>query len=303
MTTIMAQPHQSNEDLKMLSIRRVVEDFPWDLLPSETDLPVADMGTKRTTTFVDSATLRSARVELRAYRDQLLSSYPAFDPTIGERLLKMPGVCMLLKLLGLQDHLPSFMEAEKTDISLPLELKTTIELVGQENASLLVLEQHRASLRDFHLDKPNIFKEKEVIPVRTIKSLGHGGWAQVDCVENVVTGAQLARKRFSLRRALAKKLKESFETEITSLQKLSGHQHIIQYLYSYETEQSLNLLLSPVADCNLHEYLNSDDYDLGDRSDILFQSLGCLASALAFMHQHNSESKYATASLLVLTTG
>ncbi|ORY09363.1 kinase-like domain-containing protein, partial [Clohesyomyces aquaticus] len=180
-----------------------------------------------------------------------------------------------------------------TDESLPLELTTVEELIGLDNAKLFELEQHRTALRDFQTDKPNVYKENQVIPVRTLRHLGHGGWAQVDCVENAVTGAQMARKRFRLKRTQAKKLKQSFETEIASLKKLNGHQHIIRYLYSYETEQTLNILLSPVANCNLYEYLEEEEYEheLGNRNDILIQSLGCLASALAFMHQHRIRHK------------
>ncbi len=271
------------------SIQNAVQNFPWNLLPSEKELPTADLGTRKTTTFLDSPNLARILIVLREFKDRLCKADPTFDESIGNRLLRLPRTCMLLKLLKLEDRLAHFLSWEDmADWTAP-EDGVIEHLVGVENATIFEFERHRTMLLDFRVNQPNIYKEKQIIPVRTIQSLGHGGWAQVDCVENVITGARLARKRFTLRKAPAAKLKQSCETEIASLRKLNGHQHIIQYLCSYETERSLNLLLSPVADCNLYEYLCRDDFELGNRTEILEQSLGCIASALDFIHRHKSE--------------
>jgi hypothetical protein len=160
---------------------------------------------------------------------------------------------MLLKLLGFQRHLLAFVATGTTDQMLPLQLVEIEALLSREDAKIFELEQHRVALHDFHKDKPNVFKDKQVVPVRTIKHLGRGAWGQVDSVQNVFTGAHVARERFLLTsKKLAREYKLSFETELANLQKLSGHQHVIQYLCSYSTETTLNLLLDPVADCNLY---------------------------------------------------
>jgi hypothetical protein len=77
----------------------------------------------------------------------------------------MSGIALLLKLLRLQHYLINFIEAGIIDSSLPIEFKMVEQLVGSDNASLFELEQHRIRLQDFHLDKPNISKEKQVVPV------------------------------------------------------------------------------------------------------------------------------------------
>jgi hypothetical protein len=86
-------------------------------------------------------------------------------------------------------------------------------------------------------------------------------------------------------------MQDSFETEITSLKKLSGYRHIVEYLGAYRSPHCLGLLLSPVADCDLYQFLKNPrnfGFSEADQQELLLRSFGCLSSALAYMHSQKS---------------
>ncbi|KAF1828174.1 kinase-like protein, partial [Decorospora gaudefroyi] len=60
------------------------------------------------------------------------------------------------------------------------------------------------------------------------------------------------------------------------------NQHFVQYIGSYTTVRSLDLIMTPVADCTLAEYME----ELGTTaSDSTLQSFfGCLATSIAYLH-------------------
>jgi hypothetical protein len=268
--------------------------FPWNLVPGEQNLPTIDTLTDRSTTFIDSLALESVRKLLQAqYEKWKWAPQTSGQNAPGvEAIFDMAKICVLLNITNLQHRLTTFIRVGLTDKSPPLELGVLMGLLDDREAKLFYRAQPRAQVRDFSIHGSNYFSPNQLVPIRTLRNLGHGGWSKVDEVVNVFSGTRFARKLFSLDQARRVKLKRSFEGEILSLQKLNKHRHIIQYLFSYETERNLALILSPVADCNLKQYLtiaNPDEYNLGDRTEILRQCLGCLASALAFMHSHKSK--------------
>lgn len=76
--------------------------------------------------------------------------------------------------------------------------------------------------------------------------------------------------------------------EIRAMRKLR-HPHYIRLIASYTTEKVVGILMSPVADCNLHEFLGqiSDTTDLQARremQDQLARFFGCLSQAVANLH-------------------
>jgi hypothetical protein len=279
------------EDGVLCSILTLIRTVPWTRFPSEQQLPTVDKGPNDTTTFIDSSAIQDVTFLLQQ-RCELWQPVESTNVAHVTKILpQMPRICILLNILGLQDRLAYFIQAGKADDSLPLSAPELQGLLGGDReATSFLRAQPRALVRNFSADGPNKFEDKELVPLRTIKNLGQGGWAKVDLVVNVISKVRAARKLFVVNKANAKRVQSSFKMEIKSLQRLKGHQHIIQYLYSYETNRKLALILSPAADCNLYEYLvSSDEYDLGDRDEILQRSCGCLASALAFIHKHKGE--------------
>ncbi|ETS82502.1 hypothetical protein PFICI_04378 [Pestalotiopsis fici W106-1] len=82
--------------------------------------------------------------------------------------------------------------------------------------------------------------------------------------------------------------------EIRALKKLR-HRHYVQLIASYTTEQQVGIVMSPVADCDLHSFLESfesmkalsslkDFKALQDKQNQLARFFGCLAQAVANLH-------------------
>jgi serine/threonine protein kinase len=142
-----------------------------------------------------------------------------------------------------------------------------------------------------------------------------------DVHEITVQGYKLAHKRMVIKRKLAGKEKR----EIEILKRLSPHQHIIQLVGTYTHRQFLGLLLYPVAICDLHTFFEDVEawHDTGSGSNSLharkgmldtaqkgrldalgydfpqeyyyaspvYSNLGCLISALSFMHDEKIRHK------------
>ncbi|KAK3337779.1 kinase-like domain-containing protein, partial [Cercophora scortea] len=82
----------------------------------------------------------------------------------------------------------------------------------------------------------------------------------------------------------------SFEKELASLKKLR-HRHVVQLRGSYTDSSSLGLLILPIADWNLREYLCTEDVAPEVRKRCLRHFFGCLATALAYIHSKGVRHK------------
>jgi serine/threonine protein kinase len=76
---------------------------------------------------------------------------------------------------------------------------------------------------------------------------------------------------------------ESFRKEVESLQEVSYH-HIVELAESYSTPTAIALILSPVADMNLAQFLTTDPQSDYKRA-LLRNFFGCLSTRLAYLHE------------------
>jgi serine/threonine protein kinase len=77
--------------------------------------------------------------------------------------------------------------------------------------------------------------------------------------------------------------------EVSHLQNLR-HVHIVQLVGTYLQNRSFSILMYPVADSHLGTFLQ-ETLDMQDkcRKDFLASALGCLASAVAFIHERTTK--------------
>lgn len=92
---------------------------------------------------------------------------------------------------------------------------------------------------------------------------------------------RLARKTILCHRRFT--AKEAFR-EVKHLHKLQ-HSHVIRLVGSYMQRRYLSILTYPVADFDLDFFLRSTNIDEHGRACALRQSLGCLVSALCYVHE------------------
>jgi serine/threonine protein kinase len=144
-----------------------------------------------------------------------------------------------------------------------------------------------------------------------------------DVHEVTIQGYRLALKRMVIKRKLGGNEKK----EIEILKRLSSHEHIIQLVGTYTHRQFLGLLLYPVAVCDLHTFFEdveawhatgNESTSLHTRKEVLdtaqktrldalgydfpldtrsyyaspvYYSLGCLISALSYLHDEKIRHK------------
>ncbi|KAH7371293.1 hypothetical protein BKA66DRAFT_573024 [Pyrenochaeta sp. MPI-SDFR-AT-0127] len=272
----------------------LVEALPWDYFPSEESLPLVDdlQGSHKTTTFIDLATKTRAHSILSSFCE-LVNSYtprPVWAPS--QSLTTRSLVCLILHFIKRHDLLSSFIDNGVEDTDIPLDFpKLQSFLKDDLTIKAFYKAQYKAVLRDLE-DGVAIYEENELLPFRTIRPLGSGGYARVDCVEHVLQGQQFAHKVFHLTSGPEQRMQKTFRLEMQSLKKLSNHQHIVKYLGAYRSPKCLGLLLHPVAECDLHQFLkHSQAYDFMDRRKLLLRCFGCLTSALAYMHAQQIRHK------------
>jgi len=131
----------------------------------------------------------------------------------------------------------------------------------------------------------------EDVPFVRIAELGKGGFGFVDRVVSTLSYTEYARKLISRGRTFKKNMEvlRDFENELATLKKLS-HKHIVQLKGSYTDPKFVGILMSPIADCNLKEFLQQSSLSQESRS-ILRTYFGCLAAALCYLHENHIRHK------------
>jgi hypothetical protein len=131
------------------------------------------------------------------------------------------------------------------------------------------------------------FAATDTIPLSHISHLGSSMSASVDSV--LCRRIALARKtmRCNRRWTVADALGEVYH-----LQNLR-HFHIVQLVGTYLQGRSFSILTYPVADMHLGRFLEDtmdiDMWSSFERRCFLLSTLSCLASAVAFIHQHTTK--------------
>ncbi|KAH6863092.1 kinase-like domain-containing protein [Alternaria alternata] len=170
--------------------------------------------------------------------------------------------------------------------------------------------------RGCHVD----FGADEVIPLQTGDLLGQGADAIVH--ETTVKGFKVAWKRSSRH----KQSKESIRLEVEVLKKLS-HRHLVRLIGSYTHKRYVGLLLHPVAVCDLGTFFEDAEAHLQDNATDdqelrlrqlgypasrlylkhkawpIYSQIGCLLSAVAYLHSQSIRHKDIKPSNILLSQG
>lgn len=213
----------------------------------------------------------------------------------GEWSLR-PRLFSLLRMLDCMDLLDCFVREGIMDSALPFTQSTLPNfVVGNSLRSKLL------ALQKIVLYK----KEDELIALEeggkhvylggngddyfhSIHNLGSGGSAYVDHVFSRRTGKRFARKRVYRGQSPLQdeKVLQQFERELQALKRLH-HRHIVTLKGSYTDPNCIALIMTPVAEMNLKEYFVDAKVDNNLRYRSLRCFFGCLATALAYLHEQN----------------
>ena len=127
----------------------------------------------------------------------------------------------------------------------------------------------------------------ETPPFEVLDSLGYGHGISVDKVRNLVNGLICARKTCDKPSPAQRK---AFFGEVQIIQKLH-HRHVVEVLGSYSRGRMSSMLLLPVADGDLGDFMEHLDHDSRDQVDLLIKWTACLAEGLRYIHSQDVKHK------------
>ena len=114
----------------------------------------------------------------------------------------------------------------------------------------------------------------------------------VDQVVSKATGKVYARKRINRMKVFGHdtQAQRTFENEIRVLSKIAEDDHLIKVRGTYTDRKYLVMLLQPVADRNLKEYMNGGPLTSTTEQKKFRTYFGCLAHTIQFLHDPSIET-------------
>jgi tRNA A-37 threonylcarbamoyl transferase component Bud32 len=225
----------------------------------------------------------------RTYSDadvQQISSLLAYSNVAWSRAPRMYIILRLIDNLNLLDGL---LESGFTDHWLPVAARTLPSSWGPNVKAKFLRIQPVVLTKSIDLEKGDEgkhrhFGQDEPLPFVVKTILGRGGSGQVDRVLSLISYKEYARKRIRRTHIFgdAKLNMRIYTNELETLKRLR-HRHIVQLVGSYTDPVYLGLIMSPIADCDLAQFLSSVPSS-PDKLPLLRSFFGCLASAITFLH-------------------
>ncbi|KAI9868230.1 MAG: hypothetical protein M1813_006975 [Trichoglossum hirsutum] len=208
-----------------------------------------------------------------------------------------PRTYAVLRMINRLDDMPVFVREGLYDISLPYTERTLPEEFRSiaarskfiEIQSMVLFRQgidlERGERRHGH------FSVSGDTYFEPVELLGKGGFGEVDRVMSRLSRDEFARKRMQRGKTFRKDKEaiSNFEHELTTLKRLSHH-HLVKFVGSYTDPKYVCLIMSPVAESNLAQFLQASPLQKEKRA-LLRQSFGCLASAVFYLHDNKIRHK------------
>ncbi|OAL45533.1 kinase-like protein [Pyrenochaeta sp. DS3sAY3a] len=198
-----------------------------------------------------------------------------------------PGLSAILSKIDRLNRLPALIDAEICDFWIPVPKTTLVRILGNIDTNSFMDAQKEfldvnipESLTGKHLS----MLYSDSLGLEEGEELGQGGFGGVYRVIDPRTGQNYARKIMS-RRTTPKGHRERmriFRTELDAMRNVR-HRHCVNLVASCTDLEQVMLLFSPVADMDLSCFLNMNLTQL--QLDILRRSVGCITSALAYLHR------------------
>ncbi len=210
------------------------------------------------------------------------------DSETGRNWGTAPRLYIVLRRSGLLDIFHEFSSNELSDTSIPFSDRNLPPCMDALQRRAFIHAQHCILTADSggaqcERGQHCHFADDTQIPFRTLSILGTGGYSQVEKVRSTVTGIIYARKMLNRRTFSSMRTSlPQLEAEIATLKKVR-HRHIVEVVGSYTDPHYANIIMTPVADCDLAAFLKNATGDPDARSFIP-SFFGCLATALHSLH-------------------
>lgn len=124
------------------------------------------------------------------------------------------------------------------------------------------------------------------IPFQKVDHLGQGAYGVVDKVQQ--GSCFYARKTFTVYKHLRRKLLEQISREIKMITSIE-HTHAVRLVETYACKLEYAMIMEPVADGNLAEFIHdmAEEPRDSDRLGMMSEWFGCLVAGMAHLHSRN----------------
>lgn len=208
---------------------------------------------------------------------------------------RAPRTYIVLRTIGRLDLLKDLLELGFTDLWFPVEARSLPPTLEPPVRRAIVQAQHVVLTKSLDLEmgengRHRHFGKEDPLPFRIQKRLGCGGYSQVDLIKSNISCKEYALKRIPRRTAFWYKSKPAVKLFAAEMQLIKAlkHRHIVEFMGSFTDPKYLGMIMSPVAEMNLAEYM---DVLSTPQSSQNFGSLrsffGCLATAIQYLHDQS----------------
>jgi hypothetical protein len=210
---------------------------------------------------------------------------------------RRPRTLAILHMIGCLEAVDGFVSQALSDIALPYSEENLPRVLRGAKRAQFLAHQHRVlseqaiDLEHGGSSHSNIDGNADV-HFYLHRELGSGGFGTVDHVFSRLSLQSFARKRIPRGRSFKKDQDaiRIFENELKTLKALS-HRHLVRLVASYTDRKFVGLIMTPVADMDMHAYLAASKLEIPDRSIRLRRFFGCLATAVEYLHQQKIRHK------------
>ncbi|KAF2807024.1 kinase-like protein [Mytilinidion resinicola] len=127
----------------------------------------------------------------------------------------------------------------------------------------------------------------------TTQVLGHGAYAWVEEVQDLVKGDTVAMKVIPTLKRKREQTRKRVQEEVEILRKISGHCHIVRLRHAFAEKRGFCILVEPVAECDLaafYEHCAAEKFP-GKMIREIRMWFSCLAHGLEYIHSHRIRHK------------
>ena len=139
-----------------------------------------------------------------------------------------------------------------------------------------------------HFNRHVVFSNPPLVIETNRERLGSGSFAIVEAVK--IGEIFYARKSISLPRQHQNRFREDVQKEIKIIHVLD-HPHVVRFLFTYEETKSFNIIMHPLADCDLETYLVTKRCEGVKEEELIWKWMACLINTLAFIHSKDIRHK------------
>lgn len=207
----------------------------------------------------------------------------------GHHAYTSPRTYIILRIIKRIDLLERLLDEGFHDGWFPVESRGLPGFLDPSDRASIVQNQHLILTKSLTLENGNHchFKSKDHLPFDVLSYIGHGSFGHVRKIESKITLRHYALKTVRRQAVFNNKSRQAMKDYLSEMRILKrlNHIHVVQYVGSYTDGKDLGLVMTPVADCNLGEFLQQSCV-VQESHPTLRTFFGCLATALHYLHEN-----------------